>query len=221
MNDPTVSATGGEERSVEDKSFAETVRFLRMMRPDGKCVLSAICPNGGGIETRTFELDPPDRLLNWLGRWNGKRNLYWTPNTVKADANPNKKPEEADIEWMDMLYVDADPRKGADWTEERQRIHKAFEDFDPPPSAVVDSGNGFQAFWQLVPEDRLYVGDGPEAVASAKLYNIALRDKLGGDNCQSLDHLMRLPGTRNLPNKKKRDAGRVEQTASVVKWPTP
>lgn len=218
MVDTTDSGSGGEGPVVEPQPFDDTLRFLRLMRHDGRCVLSAICPDGGGIETRTFEIDPPEPVRDWLSKWNGKRNLYWTPNTVKADANPNKKPEEADIEWMDMLYVDADPRKGFGWAEERQRIRTAFESFDPPPSAIVDSGNGFQAFWLLVPEDRLFVGVG--GAADAKLYNIALRDKLKGDNCQSLDHLMRLPGTRNLPNRKKRDAGRVKQTASVVKWPT-
>lgn len=215
---PEAKAEGLSDQSA--LPFDETIRFLRAMRQDGRCVLSAICPDGGGIETRTFELDPAEPVRAWLGRWNGKRNLYWTPNSVKAEANPNKKPEETDIEWMDMLYVDADPRKGLDWTEERQRIRSAFEDFHLPPSAIVDSGNGFQAFWLFMPEDRQFIGGHPVAIAEAKLYNVALRDKLGGDNCQSLDHLMRLPGTRNLPNEKKRKAGRVERTASVVKWPT-
>lgn len=219
MNEYSDSGSGGEGPTVEPKPFDETIRFLRAMRYDGRCVVSAIAPDGGGIETRTFELEPPERLRAWLERWNGKRNLYWTPNTVKADANPNNKPSEADIEQLDMLHVDIDPEPGADWAEERQRILRSLEAFVPPPSAIVDSGNGYQGFWLLVPEDRLYVGDGPDAVASAKLYNVALRDKLGGDNCQSLDHLMRLPGTLNLPNEKKRKAGRVKRTSSVERGP--
>lgn len=220
MNDTNDSGSGGEGSTVEPAPFDDTLRFLRLMRHDRRCVLSAICPAGGGIETRTFDLQRAETVRAWLGKWDGKRNLYWTPNTVKAGANPNKKPEEADIEQMDMLYVDVDPGKGADWSEERERIRRDLEGFKPSPSAIVDSGNGYQAFWLLVPEDRLFVGDSPGAVADAKLYNVALRDELGGDNCQSLDHLMRLPGTRNLPNKKKREAGRVERISSVVKWPT-
>lgn len=216
---PQTGEKAGGLRSDGALPFDETIRFLRLMRPDGRCVLSAICPGGGGIETRTFDLDPPEPLRAWLGRWNGKRNLYWTPNTVKADADPSTKPSEADIEQMDALFVDVDPDTKADWTEDRHRILRDLEAFVPPPSAIVDSGNGYQAFWLLVPDDRLFVDGHPDAVAEAKLYNVALRDKLGGDNCQSLDHLMRLPGTRNLPNEKKRKAGRVERIASVVKWP--
>ena len=219
MSDYSDSGSGGEGPTVEPKPFDETVRFLRGMRHDGRCVVSAIDPDGRGIETRTFDLEPPDRFVAWLERWNGKRNLYWTPNTVKGTADPNKKPSEADIEQLDMLYVDVDPEPGADWTEERERILRRLETFEPPPSAIVDSGNGYQAFWLLVPKDRLYVGDGPGAVADAKLYNVALRDKLGGDDCQSLDHLMRLPGTLNLPNEKKRRAGRVKRNSSVERGP--
>jgi hypothetical protein len=33
---------------------------------------------------------------------------------VKADADPLKKPSEADIERLDMLHVDIDPEPGAD-----------------------------------------------------------------------------------------------------------
>ena len=198
-------------------SFDETIRFLHLVRPDGRCVLSAICPNGGGIETRTIELDPPDRARAFLGKWNGKRNLYWTPNTVKADANPNKKPERGDIDEVNMLFVDVDPRPGTGFEAERKRILTSLEQYAPPPSAIVDSGNGYQGFWLL--DAPFYVGGNLDAAAEIELYNIFIRDRLGGDNCHTIEHLMRLPGTLNLPNEKKRKAGRVERAASVVRWP--
>ena len=217
MSEYSESGSGGEGPSVEPKPFDDTLRFLRLMRPDGRCVLSAICPNGGGIETRTFDLEAPDPLRAWLGRWNGSRNLYWTPNTVKVDANPNKKPERSDIEEVDMLFVDVDPRAGADWQAERERILKALEGYAPPPSAIVDSGNGYQGFWLL--DEPFFVGGNLDAAAEIERYNIAIRDRLGGDSCHTIEHLMRLPGTLNLPNDKKRRAGRVERSAAAVWCP--
>jgi len=217
VDDNSVSGSGGEGPSVEPAPFHDTLRFLRLMRPDGRCVLSAICPNGGGIETRTFELDPSDGVRTWLGKWNGKCNLYWTPNTVKAEANPNKKPERSDIDEVNMLFVDVDPRPGMDFEAERERILTSLTQYVPPPSAIVDSGNGYQGFWLL--NEPFYVGGNLDAAAEIERYNIFIRDRLGGDNCHTIEHLMRLPGTLNLPNEKKRKAGRVERAASAVRCP--
>jgi len=204
--------------------FDETIRWLLAMRPKGRWVLTAICPDmSGEPETRTFEPDNANATRDWLGKWNGKRNLYWTPNTVRDDANPNKKPSELDIVDVDFLHVDIDPHKDVDpadtdaWGIERARILTALEGFGPSPSAIVDSGNGYQGFWRL--DQPFFVGGKAEGIKQAKPYNVALRDALGGDNCQSLEHLMRLPDTRNLPNPKKRDAGRIECIATVVRWP--
>src|SRR5207245_20376 len=47
-------------------------------------------------------------------------------------------------------------------------------------------------------------------------YNIALEQELGADHCHNLDRIMRLPGTINLPNRKKQLAGRESALASVV-----
>ncbi len=204
--------------------FDETIRFLRAMRHDGRCVLSAICPNDRGIETRTFDLARPDRLRAWLSKWNGERNLYWTPNSVKADADPNWRPSEADIEDKVAAFVDIDPSDTVDpadeeeWQADRARILKSLLDFRPHPSAIVDSGNGYQAFWLL--DQPLYVGGTDEGVRQGKGYNVALAEKLGGDDCESLEHLYRLPGTINTPSDKKRAKGRIDRTATVVRWPS-
>ena len=59
------------------------------------------------------------------------------------------------------------------------------------------------------------------AVAGYEAINIGLRDALGGKNagvdaCQSVEHLMRVPHTVNLPNAAKRKNGRVPVVAGDV-----
>ena len=66
--------------------------------------------------------------------------------------------------------------------------------------AVVDTGNGFA----------LYVPAQPgTSAAAARRTNRALGILLGGDATHNVDRIMRLPGTHNIPDERKRAAGRV------------
>jgi hypothetical protein len=66
-----------------------------------------------------------------------------------------------------------------------------------------------QGFWLLEP---VPVDD----IDRLEAYNIVLEQTLGADRCHNIDRIMRLPGTINLPNRKKRLAGREPALASVV-----
>jgi hypothetical protein len=60
------------------------------------------------------------------------------------------------------------------------------------------------------------VGGSEARCAELEAYNQQLEVLLGGDTCHNLDRIMRLPGTVNLPNDKKRKKGRVPALAQVV-----
>ncbi|HKU27859.1 MAG TPA: VapE domain-containing protein, partial [Candidatus Sulfotelmatobacter sp.] len=79
--------------------------------------------------------------------------------------------------------------------------------FVPAPTAIVFSGGGYQALWKLCEPSVEF--DRVERI------NMAIASALGGDNCQNVDRLLRLPGTINLPNAKKRAAGRVPVLAKT------
>jgi len=55
-----------------------------------------------------------------------------------------------------------------------------------------------------------------QACEEAEAYNRQLELVLEGDHCHNIDRIMRLPGTWNIPNAKKRAAGRVERMARIV-----
>lgn len=113
-----------------------------------------------------------------------------------------------------MLHVDVDPRKGEDLAKEQARALKVLEDFSPSPSAIIFSGGGYQGFWKL--DDPLFVGGDQTRVAEYEAYNRQLEIVLGGDHCWNIDRIMRIPGTVNVPDQKKRDRGRVETLATIV-----
>jgi hypothetical protein len=84
----------------------------------------------------------------------------------------------------------------------------------PPFDVIVFSGGGYQAFYLLkepVPAINL---------AKVEAVNKRLEKALAGaTQCWDVSHIMRLPGTINMPNKVKRDNGRVPALAELVAVP--
>lgn len=186
--------------------------FLRWLRPGGPWVLTAIPPEGGLTTTATFTEEKADRLLSWVAERSGKLNIYFMVNPSRGPLQSKAKKE--DVEAMEFLHVDIDPAKGADPDKERLRILPILEGFSPPPSAIIDSGGGYQGFWRL--DEPLHIGGDPVRIVDAEAYNQQIEVVTGGDSCFNLDRIMRLPGTVNVPSEKKRKAGRVERLAQAV-----
>jgi hypothetical protein len=103
-----------------------------------------------------------------------------------------------------------DPAAGKDLESERARILLSLKQHSPAPSLIVDSGNGYQAFWLL--KDPIRVKD----PALIEKYNKYLEKRLGADHCGNIDRVMRVPGTVNLPGPKKQALGRQPALASIV-----
>ena len=170
------------------------------------------------IETKTFRPKTETALREWLGKNSGKRNLYFHVNPTTHDMS--KKAKLTDIASVASLHVDIDPREGEDPAAERKRILGLLTDNlpegVPAPTFIIFSGGGYQGFWKLaepIPVD----GDLARA-EDAKRWNQQLEVLFGADHCHNIDRVMRLPGTINLPNKKKKKMGRVEVLAELVEF---
>ena len=166
--------------------------------------LCSIVPAGGHCTGRWFGAG----LLaaaDWaLTESRAGRNVYWTTNRVAE--NCNKKPGKADIVGARYTHVDIDPPKGGGPLDKLQTQAELLA-LSVPPTLIIDSGGGLQAFWRLA---------GPASIAEVEAINRGLAERLGGDKCHNIDRLMRLPGTVNYPNAKKRAAGRATSLAKVI-----
>lgn len=189
--------------------------FLKKFRPEGAFVLTAIVPDGK-TETRTFF--KAEEAEVWAIQKNMTKNIYFHVNKTREPLT--SKAAKADIKSVQFLHVDIDPRPGDDFLKERDRILKLLTtdlpEGIPPPSLIVDSGGGYQAFWRLS-EEIVIDGDTGKAV-EIESYNRALEIKFGADACHDISRIMRLPATINRPNKKKRAKGRIEVEAKVQSW---
>jgi hypothetical protein len=199
-------------------STEEAVRFLQDWCGIHPRVLTSIA-DGGRIETAVFTEHMDVQLARWIENRQGKANIYFTPNVVSdsfVEERRPTKPKKSDIAVALTLFVDIDPRKGHDVGEEQERILTALQSYDRPPSVIIFSGGGYQAYWRLT-APFLINGD-PEKVAIIEGYNRKLAADLGGDNTHNIDRILRVPGTINILDNRKRAKGRVPATARLVSW---
>jgi hypothetical protein len=192
----------------------QAIEFLKRWHPS-RWVLTAIDPTRKGITTKTLETE--EGLKEFLQQYNGNRNIYFHVNPVMSLLN--KKAQRQDIKTVDYLHVDIDPRVGFDIEAEQQRSLKMLQDPPkgvPKPTCIVFSGGGYQGFWKL--KEPIEIEGDLVKAEEAKLFNIQLETIFGADNCHNIDRVMRLPGTLNIPDAKKKKKGRTTTLATLVEF---
>ena len=92
--------------------------------------------------------------------------------------------------------------RGRDAEAAKSRILAAYDAHDPPPSIVIDSGNGLQGVW-LLDTDYLFPelpAEREARVSEIELRNMALARALGTTpGTHNVERLPRLPGTSTSP----------------------
>jgi hypothetical protein len=188
---------------------ADAIEFLRRWEPDGPWSLTAIKPDTpppGKIETRTFTPDKADEAMRWIDTHQGDgRNIYYSVNRPKPAAFSKKATKEM-VDEIVALHVDID-LVGARNEEEEQLILGRLRQHPSAATVIVFSGGGYQALWRL--KDVLRA-DEDRNIERVELLNRRRIEELGGDrSCFNADRVLRLPGTVNFPNEKKRAKGRL------------
>lgn len=173
----------------------EAWTFVSNMSRSRMVHLAAIA-EGEKLAAASFEPNEASHAATWITEQAGK-NIYFHVNALRADVK-NKKATKEDVEEVLALHTDID----------NPEAFELLDNFPLRPTAVVASGGARQAFWLL----REPLRD----LALAERLNKAIADLCGGDHCWNVDRLMRVPGTVNVPNAKKRAAGRVPVLAYVI-----
>jgi len=206
-------ATPTEKPNPDTES---AVQFLKQFAPNGTWVLNAIRPDRNGVTTDTFRPETEDQMRGWLKQYNGAHNIYFQVNPPIRDLS--KKASKEDVQSLEWLHVDIDPRAGEDIAEEQERIRTLLlenrPEGVPQPTCIIFSGGGYQAFWRL--EQPIPIDGDLGRAAEAERYNRKLETLFGADSCHNVDRIMRVPGTINIPDAKKRKRGRVETLAELI-----
>lgn len=195
-----------------------SIDFLKDLNPDGPWNLVAITPDHVKTDEQqfalsgaTFHTEDEKGMELWL-KAHPKDNIYYTLNPILRDIK--SKPSRRDIKSMAWLHVDLDPRPREDVAAEQKRILAQCEAMEPKPTKIIFSGGGYQALWRL--DDPFEINGQESKFEEAKLYNLQLEIQFEADHCHNVDRILRLPGTINWPNARKREKGREPALAAVV-----
>lgn len=194
---------------MSDSENTGACNFLRNWSP--QVTLTAIEVDGRGIWTQTFDTDDP-KMGEFVDRCNGKYGCYFTVNPVIRPVR--SKAAREDIKQVEWFHVDVDFRPGEDLDDERLRIESALRAYKPHPTVIIFTGGGFGAYWRL--KEPIPINGDVARADDAALYNKQLELDLEGDSCFDVSRIMRLPGTWNIPSKKKIKRGRVKALAEIV-----
>jgi virulence-associated protein E/DNA primase RepB-like protein len=175
----------------------EAVEFLRSRDPGGPWHLVSIVPDGP-LSARTFNPEQLVELCEFIEARQERENLYVHVNPIREGVS-NAKASKGDIAHAAWVHIDIDEVAAA----------PRLAEFAIPPTAVVFSGGGYNAYWKLA--------DPEVDLERAESVNRWLVGKLVGDPAATdVSRILRLPGTVNLPTKKKRERGRTPASAYLV-----
>lgn len=159
-------------------------------------------------------------LHNFIANSREHYNLYYSLGVPQDDHRGDKfKLSKQKLAFSQWLHCDIDPDKDKPYADERERIANLIASLNdhsviPKPTAVVFSGGGFQCLWELS-EPVVFHSAADYAVIEER--NNWLASQLGGDrgtfNC---DRILRLPGTINWPDEKKKASGRSACLAELI-----
>src|SRR4029077_16021677 len=131
----------------------EAVEFLQQLRPS-PWILVAINPTENHITTITA--NSTKEADAFVTAHNGKSNLYYSVNPTKTAMY--KKLAKIDIAAIEYLLGDLDPSDDETPEVAKMRyLEQLNGTFEPKPTGLVDSGNGIQGIWNLIP--RIELGD--------------------------------------------------------------
>ena len=126
--------------------------FLQSFDPDGWHTLVAIHPVTPQVTARTFPPSSWEDMQEWIAARNTSGlNIYFTVNEMRPETG-DRKPKKTNIARIRAVWIDVDPPKDQPYTKGRRVIEKtllALPRCPCPPTHLVDSGGGLQAFWRL------------------------------------------------------------------------
>lgn len=116
-------------------------------------------------------------------------NVYWLPNSPSS-YTPGVTIDSSHIDVFGCVFADMDLKEGK--YESKESFIARVKTEGPPPSGIIDSGNGVHVYWSVTDLD---------AMSFLKLMRRVIRKFDTDPAVAKIFQLMRLPGTVNTKDK--------------------
>ena len=177
--------------------------------------LTAIIPDQANPVSRTFAKDEHEELLQWCAEQQRRgAGLYYHVNVLNGSPRHGKA-NKNEVHSVRGAHVEIDLKdsfRDLDWHDDNEvagataLVLERLKDFPVTPTFVVLSGGGVQAGWRFDAPVKL---NGGPTTTRIETLNLALALHFGGDKgVRDTSRILRVPGTINFPNAKKRQLGR-------------
>lgn len=176
--------------------------FLRRWS-DEPILLVAIKADGRPDEITATTIYDPEKAAGWVRARNTDMGVYFAPNLCRKALL--KKARKGDLRRLLAVWSDADPTEGRELAAERTRLMSLADELmelPRPPTVIIDSGGGIQPLWRLAEP----LEAKPENIAMMEGLCGRIESVIGGSGTFNADRLLRLPGTINHPNRKRRSS---------------
>ena len=184
--------------------------------PVGQLTAATIDPldKQSSVPCKTFTMPQQAAQAEaWVLKANTQgRNCYFHTNV--SDAT-NKRLSKADVKAARFVWADIDPdiKQFGSYERARGYLNSLIPSLIEHASIIIDSGNGLQVLYRLVPV--LDIRD-QESKEEYEVVNRAVAKRWNADSTQDCSRILRLPGTLNYPSRSKIDKG-YPSTPSIAK----
>jgi Protein of unknown function (DUF3987) len=205
------------------------VEFVDVLHPEGRRDLVAINAelppkHPDKIEAATFDPEEQEKMRAWIEARQGLKNLYVSVNQGKTDAPRNARLKKSAVGSIKAIITDIDAPKIRHGDPSGENFRRGYDrllqvvakrlsaDERCPPSLLVDSGGGLQAWWKLEPP----LPATPDNIELVEGIGRTIKIRNHGDGVHDVARIMRLPGTINVLSPSKRAQGREPAVATVL-----
>lgn len=195
---------------------AAIAAFLRALPHEG-FVVGLLNTEARRMLAFSFDRSAIDANAAGIARANaGGWNAYVRPNGYTKTFSGSEHPDKADVRTGYVSHIDADAPHEMKTDEERLAWCDAkAKELEADGAALVwFTGGGVQAVKFL--REPVTLGAGGIPHEEFEEINVAWANARGGDKCHDCSHLLRIPGTINWPDARKRARGRAPALARLI-----